>query len=110
MAQIISGIGQSKILTSLDTYNHTTLSSGMYKIALRVTDQPPSGLIINIQKNGSTIIGYSTSASTQSHIELQIVTNCAVSDVLTVIISSTTAIDTNINDFKATLVINQGSF
>lgn len=110
MAQIITGISKSKILTILDTYNHTTLNASMYKVAIRLTESPPSGMIINIQQNGVTKAGFSVPSSVQNHIELQVVMNCAVSDLISIILSSSNANDQRINDLSGILTITQGSF
>ena len=110
MATIITGIGQSKILTNLDTYNHTALNTSMYLVSVAVTEHPPSGLSVLIQQNGTTKATAAAPASSQSHIELQAILNCTASDTISVVLSSSTPLDQMLNKIKATLTITQGSF
>lgn len=107
MATIITGINQTKVLSNLDTYNHTTLATSMYTVSVKTTELPPSGLTITIQQNGSTKASVSVPAATQNHTELQVVLNCAVSDVIGVILASSVASD--VNTIRAILNIHQGS-
>lgn len=109
MAQTITGITEIKSVIDLDTYNHTVKTAGMYVVDCVVSDIPPSGVIITIQKNGSTVATSTAPAATQGTTGLRRVINCAVADVLTVILSSSTASDTGKNRIKATLNIHVGS-
>lgn len=109
MATTIVGISRSKILTNLDTYNHTTGSAQQYGIAVSIMERPPSGLIITIQNNGVTQATTTVAPATgQQVVELFALINCAQGDVLSVILSSSAVIDTRLNHFKATLRIAAG--
>lgn len=110
MATVITGIMQEKVLTNLDTYNHTTLSPSMYTVQVMLTEVPPSGCTITIAQSGSRTTSVSTSApaATQSHVELRTVLNCAISDVIAITLASSTAIDTGPNAIKAILRITPG--
>jgi len=110
MATIITGIGQSKVLSNLDTYNHTVLSSSMYMVSVQASERPVSGLSIVIQQNGVTKATSIAPASTQELVSLQIVLNCAVNDVIAVVLSSSVAEDQKMNRVKALLDIHAGSF
>lgn len=109
MAQIITGIGQSKVLNSLDTYNHTTLQATIYTVSVRMTMIPPSGLSVVIQRNGSPIASSASPSAAQSNINLQIQVNCAANDLLSVVLSSGNVADTQFNDLKGILTIDVGS-
>lgn len=110
MAQTITGITQTKILSILDTYNHTAATANMYMVKVDVTETPPSGLIITIQQNSSTVVSTTTApASTQQLVSLQTVINCAASDVISVILSSSSAADKALNNIRGTLNIHVGS-
>lgn len=131
MAQTITGISKTKILTNLDTYNHTTLNSGTYTMSLAVNEHPVSGITIAMKRNGSTILTTAAptsqnsasvtgagsgplTAAAQSELGQQVVqasisVNCTAGDVLTVVIASATAHDSKSNDFKGILSIRQGS-
>lgn len=109
MATLITGIAQTKVLSNLDTYNHTALTAGMYMVAVRATEIPPSGLLLTIQQNSVTKATAALPAASQSHIELQVVLNCAINDVISVILSSGSTSDTQLNTVKASLNIHVGS-
>jgi hypothetical protein len=109
MAQLITGIMQTKILNALDTYNHTAGLTSMYFVSISVTEQPPSGMSIIIQQNGVTKATAATPAAAQNHIDLQVVLNCAASDVISVVLSSSTPSDENINAIKGILKITPGT-
>lgn len=131
MAQTITGITKTKIITNLDTYNHTTLAAGAYTMSLAINERPRSGIIITMQRNGSTIAttaapttqdsasvtGAGTGPITaptqldigQEVVQLTVSVTCAIGDVLTAIVSSATAHDGKSNDFKGILNIRQGS-
>ena len=105
----ITGIGQTKILTNLDTYTHTAALASMYKVIIQMTELPPSGLSVVIQQNGSTVISAAAPAASQNHIELQTILNCAISDTISVVLSSSQASDQTINSIKGILKITPGT-
>lgn len=110
MATTITGITKTKVLSNLDTYNHTTLAASMYNVKCTLSEQPPSGVIITIQQNGVTKATTTTApAATQQLVELAVTMNCAISDLLSVIITSSNPTDTGKNAIKAILNIHQGS-
>jgi hypothetical protein len=108
MAQIITKIQNTKILTQLDTYNHTTTLASMYTVQCDMSELPPSGLIITIQQNGSTQATSVVPASNQSHTSLRVQLNCALNDVISVILSSAVTSDSNLNVVKGILKIQPG--
>lgn len=108
MSQIISGITQAKVLNTLDTYNHTALAASMYTVSVELYEIPPSGVTIAIKQGASTIITSAVPAITQNHITVRAALNCAINDVIGVVIASSTASDTGPNAIKAVLNIRQG--
>jgi|SRR5665213_1404263 len=110
MATIITGIESTKVLSNLDTYNHTALSASMYTVSVKLSEVPPSGCTITIAQSGSTSNSVSTSvpAATQNHVELRTLLNCAVNDVISVTLASSSAIDQGPNAIKASLKISVG--
>lgn len=108
MSQNISGIGRSKVLNALDTYNHTTLQNGTYVVDCNATVIPASGLSIVIQLNGSTKLTSTAPTNAQQAVNARIVLNCAVGDVISVILSSGSPSDKGLNVVKAILVITPG--
>lgn len=108
MATTITGITKSKILTNLDTYNHTALSTQMYGVSVQLSEIPPSGITITIKQNSSTIASTVAPANGQSTVQLQCLMNCTANDVIGVILASSSAVDAQLNDFKAILRITAG--
>jgi hypothetical protein len=113
VATTIPNFLTNKVVSNLDTYTYTVTTAAMHVAKVRVQKMPPSGLTITIQQNGSTkatvtvqpIVG-STGQSSQ---ELHVTMNCAVSDVISFVLSSSTAIDQGPNAIKATLDVHVGS-
>src|ERR1035441_2803449 len=105
MAQTITKISQTKVLNQLDTYNHTALSNSMYVVTMKLSEQPPSGMSIVIQQNGVTKASLASPSVQQNHMELIVQLNCSISDVISVILSSSAAIDQLGNSFKGILKI-----
>lgn len=110
MAQTITGIGKAKILNQLDTYNHTAMLNSMYMVSISLSELPPSGMSIVIQQNAVTKASVSSPAISQNHMDLQIVLNCAINDVISVILSSSNVNDKQLNSIRGTLNIHTGSF
>lgn len=110
MAQIITKIDQSKIVTELDTYNHTATATSMYKVQVDVLEIPASSIIVTILKNGvsqgSTTVA---PAALQQLVSLQRVLNCVATDVIGITIASASNSDKGPNRFKATISIHRGS-
>lgn len=109
MATIISGISKTKVLNQLDTYNHTALANSMYMVKLSINEIPPSGITVQLKQNSTVRASLSVPAATQSPMDIQVVMNCAINDVIGVVIASSTASDQGGNSFKAILNIHQGS-
>lgn len=109
MAQTISKISRSQVISSLDTYNHTALANSMYMVNVQMNEIPPSGLSIAIKQNGTTKVTSIAPAAAQSAISVQIVLNCSVNDIIGVVVSSANASDTGRNVVKGLINIHQGS-
>ena len=110
MSQVISGIMQTKTLTSLDTYNYTVGTTSLYTVGIRLTEVPPSGLIITIQQNSSTIVQSVAPASSQQVINLRTLLNCTSGDIISIILASSNSNDATLNQIKGTLQITTGIY
>lgn len=109
MAQTIVRIDQSLVTRSLDTYNYTVAQAGMLVVDVQMGEVPPSGLSIVIQKNSVTQVSSTAPAAAQSIVDLRTILNCAANDVISVILSSSSAIDQGLNSVKGLINIHQGS-
>lgn len=107
MAQTITGIGQAKILTSLDTYNHTALLTSPYVVSCSVSALIPNAFSITIKLNGSNKLVI-TPNHDQSTANARVILSCAVNDIISVVLSSSLPSDGFANDFKGILSITPG--
>jgi hypothetical protein len=99
----------TKVISNLDTYNHTAATAGMFTVTLAMSEQPPSGLTIQIKQNSTVIATSTTPAATQGIVQLQAIINAAVNDVIGVVVSSSTPTDQAINQIKGILNIRPGT-
>lgn len=109
MPQTLVIRGKSKVVNQLDTYNYTVTEAGMHLVKASVSEIPPSGLSIVLQKNSVTQKTSTAPTPLQDHVDTQIVMNCAVNDVISVILSSSSAIDQGGNAIKGIINIQRGS-
>lgn len=110
MAQNIPNIDQAKVLSSLDTYQYTVLSNGVYEVQMTVMPLSlPSSIIIQIKQNSSVITTSPAPSANQQVMSQSASINCVANDVISVILSSSQASDTGRNAFKGILDIHVGS-
>lgn len=104
-----SPISSIKPVNNLDTYNYTVVDVGMHVVAVTIMEQPPSGMTIAIKLNGVTQVSASAPAASQQVMNLSTTLNCALNDVIGVVLASSTASDKNPQSFKGTIRINPGA-
>jgi hypothetical protein len=92
----------------LGTLTYTVATTGLYNAQAQCTETPPSGLSIVVQQNGTTVYTAPTVTATQSALQFKTELNCSATDVITVVMSSSTAIDKQLNTVKTTVTIGQG--
>lgn len=109
MAQTLPRDEQSTVVCQLDTYNHVADAAGPFMVKVSIDDNPPSGLVIALKQNGSTIVTSVPSDPAQIHLDVQTVLNCAMNDVIGVTISSAVAATAGPNAFKAIINIHKGN-
>ncbi len=90
------------------TYTYTVPSAGLYRVSLQTNVTPPSGLSITVVQNSTTVLTAPTFSPTQSSLQFQIDINCSTSDVITVNLTSSTAVDELLNTVKTTCQISNG--
>lgn len=103
-------LNSSQVFTGLGTLTYTVASNGLYNVQAQTSEVPPSGLVITVNKNGSPV--YTSPTITPTQISLQFKTYpfpCVVTDVVTVVMSSASAIDSQINNVKTSVAIGQGA-
>lgn len=95
-------------ITGLGTYTYTLTAAGPHRVLVRATVHPVSGLQIVIKQNATTIVTSPTIAAHQNHVDVTGMINGAVSDVISIIMTSSSATDSEPNHVKAVVVISQG--
>jgi len=99
---------QSNIFTGLGTWTYTASVAGLYDIAAVASVLPPSGLSIVINQNGSPVATSLTPSAAQLSVSAQVMNlNVAASDVITVVLTSSTQSDTLPNALKTLITLNQ---
>ncbi len=110
MSTTITNINSVKVLSNLDTYVYTTTQSSLYTARITVSEIPPSGIILTIKQNSSTIATTTVApAASQSTVELRTVMNITSGDTISVVIASSSNSDKGTNAFKGILQIAPGS-
>ncbi len=109
MAITLQNMDSSKVISSLDTYNYTIPADGMYVISASVSEIPTSSLSILIKQNGSTKLTSDTPTAAQQIVDARIVLNCAESDTIAIVISSSLAREAAPNQIKGIINIHPGS-
>jgi len=93
--------GQSETVVGLGTWTHTVTNSGFYEVSVRSSILPGSGLSIVVQHNGSTVKTVSSPAAQATHLEAVLnepnAIYCAANDTISVVLSSSAAIDQGLN-------------
>lgn len=106
---ILPNISHSQPICALETYRHVATAASMYVVDVDISEIPPSGLSIVIQQNGSTKATSAAPASSQIHVPLRVVMNCAISDNIDVIVTSSLPAEAGINLIKGSINIHRGS-
>lgn len=102
-------LNQPFVTCGVDTLNFTISSAGLYNVQVQSTEVPPSGIAIVVKQNGSTKYTAPVLSPTQGAVQFKTSLLCASSDAISVVISSPSAIDTQLNNVKSTVSIGQGA-
>ena len=105
---IVPGRTQEIVVSQLDTYNHTAMNAGNYTVSVSINEIPPSSISVVIQLNLVTKATSIAPSATQELIQLQQVIDCAVNDVISVIISSSNPAEALPNIFKGQINLRYG--
>lgn len=101
-------LNQPFVTCGLDTLNATAAAAGLYNVAVQLTEVPPSGLSVVVNQNGSPVFTAPVLTPTQVAQQFKVGLNCALNDTVSVVISSSSAIDQQLNTVKSTVSFNQG--
>ena len=103
-------IQQASVMNGLNTDTFKVLVAGVYSINVNTNVNIPSGLTITISQTGSASNSYSSPvASAQTnHIEMNAKFNCAIGDILSVVVSSSAPADEPPSLLKSTIILKAG--
>jgi hypothetical protein len=101
-------LNQPFINVGLVTITYTIPTTGLYNITVALSEIPPSGLSVVINDNGSPIFTAPTITPTQIAQQFKYSFQATASHVITVVLSSSSAIDAQLNSVKSQITIGQG--
>lgn len=96
---------QSNVICGLGIFTHTCASNGMYKVNIRCSEVPISGIVVSTKLNAGSPIVATAPAASQSTVNLENIFNCVATDVITVTLSSAVPIDNQLNTVKSIVSI-----
>lgn len=103
-------LNQSFVSVGLGTLTYTIPAAGLYNVKCDLTEVPPSGISVVVNLNGSPIYTVSSLPTTQSAFQFKTrPISCALNDVVTVVLSSSAAVDNQLNTVKSIVSIGQGA-
>lgn len=96
------------VFCGLGTLTNTIKTATPHFVRVQLSENPPSGLNVVVNSNGSPI--YTAPVITPSQIAQQFKFEFlpAISDVITVVLASSSQIDNNLNTIKSTVYIGGG--
>lgn len=99
-----------RVDVGLVTNNYTvpTGGDGMYNVAVQLSENPPSGLSVVVNKNASPVYTAPVISPTQIAQQFKFDLPLVATDVVSVVLSSAVAIDSQLNTVKTNMSIGQG--
>lgn len=95
----------------LGTFNYTFPTTGIYNLLVQCTEHISSALVVTVNLNGSPIYTSPTlpgSSGNQRGFEFKIPINATASDALSIVLSSATSIDNQLNNVKSYITVGNG--
>ncbi len=90
------------------TYTVPTAGDGIYTVYVEVTNPPATGLSVVVKQGASTKFTAATPGQTQTESKFRYSQLYAAADVISVVLSSSTASDKVANAVKAIVTVRQG--
>jgi hypothetical protein len=117
MTIVIPNFNTAKSVSGLNTYVYTVTSAAVHTCGISVEHRESSTMTISIVQAGSvnatlatmTLPGSTTTAGEpQSIATLKVAANCAIGDTISFVLTSSSAIDEQLNTVKALLNVHVG--
>lgn len=110
MATTITQLLHPYLVSNLDTYNYTVINTGNHVVKVTLTDVTSlEGLTVVIKQNSTTLVTASAPIATQNEINVQTTISAVATDVIGVVITSSSTSDILPNQIKGSINIHQGS-
>ena len=97
---------QTSVFCGLGTYTYTTKVAGLFSASAVAIEVPTSGMLITINKNGSPVTASTPYTGAQEILSAYASMVCAIADVITIVVSSSTPTDPALNAVKITASVN----
>ncbi len=97
------------VFDGLGTLTNTIATTGLYNVTVTTTDTPSSSLSIVVNQNGSPVYTAPVLSPTQGAIQFKTELVCAATDTITVVLSSSAAVDKLLNTVKSTITLISGT-
>jgi len=107
MATTIANFNHEYLFNTLDTFNYTIQTAGTHRVAVKLTDINTLNGIQIVLKNNSSTLATLGSGITGNELNASAVVNCAVNDVIGVVVTSSTASDAGPNQFKGFITVTR---
>lgn len=101
---------QSSSVSGLGTSTFVSPIARSFKVDAESTLNPPTGVQIVINKNGSAVATKAISSSTATTTGISAQIACAIGDTITVVLTSAVVNDTILNNVKTSILITTLSF
>jgi hypothetical protein len=97
---------QANVEAGLNTFTYTVPAAGVYQFSCESFVVPPSGLSIVINQNGTPIATSATPSASQNFIAIAAVNvQCAINDVITIVLTSSVPLDAMLQNVKSIINI-----
>lgn len=95
--------------TGLGTWTYTVSVAGPYHVSAFLNLVPPTGVSVAIEKNGSNVITTGALNPNATEYNLDCFIAAAVSDVITIVVSTANTPDLSVQTIKAVMNLRAGS-
>lgn len=108
MSTILTSTSESKVVVGLGTFVHTALKTSLYTVVVSSTVYDGSALSSSITQNSTLIATSPTIAPHQRQVNVQAVLNCTAGDTISIALTSSNAIDQQLNSIQTIIQIEAG--
>lgn len=101
-------LNQPRVDVGLQTSTYTVAADGIYNVQVQLSENPPTGLSVVVNKNASPVFTAPVITPTQIAQQFRVAFPLVATDVITVVLASSSAIDQQLNTVKSNVSIGQG--